>query len=83
MFVRDRVGDLVLFETHVQKLISLCGSGDNRLTRMDELLSRFTLDASTHFLLGKSVDSLEQEGLDFMKAFNDVQQVQGLKIRAG
>ena len=83
MFVRERVGDLDLFETHVQKMISLVGPGDGRMVRIDELLFRFSLDAVTDYLLGNSVGSLEDHTSDFAAAFNEVQRVQALKSRAG
>jgi hypothetical protein len=83
MFVRERVGDLDLFETHVQKIISLVGPGDGRMVRIDELLFRFSLDAATDYLLGSSVGSLEDHTSDFAAAFNEVQRVQALKSRAG
>jgi cytochrome P450 len=83
MFVRERVGDLDLFERHVQKMISLVGPGDGRMVRIDELLFRFSLDAATDYLLGDSVGSLEAQTSDFAAAFNEVQRVQALKSRAG
>ena len=83
MFVRERVGDLHLFETHVQKMISLVGPGDGRMVRIDELIFRFSLDAATDYLLGNSVGSLEDKASDFAAAFNEVQRVLALKSRAG
>ena len=83
MFVRERVGDLDLFETHVQKMISRIGPGDCRMVRIDELLFRFSLDAATDYLLGNSVGSLEDHISDFAAAFNEVQRVLALKSRAG
>jgi cytochrome P450 len=83
MFVRERVGDLDLFEAHVQKMISLVGPGDGRMVRVDELLFRFSLDAATDYLLGNSVGSLEDHTSEFAAAFNEVQRVQALKSRAG
>jgi cytochrome P450 len=83
MFVRERVGDLDLFEKHVQKMISLVGPGDGRMVRIDELLFRFSLDAATDYLLGDSVGSLEAQTSDFAAAFNEVQRVQALRSRAG
>lgn len=83
MFVREKVGDLDLFERHVQKMISLVGPGDGRMVRIDDLLFRFTLDAATDYLLGNSVGSLDDHLSDFAAAFNEVQRVQALKSRAG
>ena len=83
IFTRDRVGDLDIIEEHVQRLIVHLGSGDGRLVRMDRLLSRFTLDAATHFLFGRSVRSLDTEVNVFGDAFDEVQRVQSTNIRAG
>lgn len=83
MFVRERVGDLDLFEEHVQKLISHLGPGDGRMIRMDKLLSRFALDAATHFLFGQSTNSIDVESHEFAAAFDEVQRVQSILARAG
>ena len=83
IFTRDRVGDLDVIEKHVQKLMRLLGPGDGRVVRFDRLLSRFTLDASTDFLFGRSVDTLGNEDNMFGDAFDEVQRVQATNIRAG
>lgn len=83
MFVRERVGDLELFERHVQEMISLVGPGDGRMVRIDELLFCFSLDTATDYLLGDSVGSLKDQTSDFAAAFNEVQRVQALITRAG
>lgn len=80
-FVKDRVSDLHIFEEHVQILIQKMGS--NQEVDMMDLLFRYTLDASTHFLLGKSVDSLRHDQTAFADAFSTVQKVQGLIARLG
>lgn len=82
MFVRERVGDLDIFEEHVQKLIAHLGPGDGQMIRMDKLLSRFTLDAATHFLLGQSTNSIDEETHHFALVFDEVQRMQGLIARA-
>ena len=83
IFTRDRVGDLDIVEDHVQRLISHLGPGDGRMVRLDKLLSRFSLDASTHFLFGRSVRSLDTEVNVFGDAFDEVQRVQSTNVRAG
>lgn len=50
---------------------------------VSDLLFRYTLDAATHFLLGRSVGSLELPEQDFAAAFAEVQRVQSLISRAG
>lgn len=70
-FIKDRVSDLDCFETHVQNLFraieaggppgspELAGVklGDGKAVDISNLFFRLALDASTEFLLGKSVDS--------------------------
>jgi cytochrome P450 len=82
IFTRDRVGDLDIIEEHVKKLIASVGE-DGRKVRFDRLLSRFSLDTSTHFLFGRSVGSLDEETSSFGNAFDEVQRVQSLNVRAG
>ena len=82
MFIRERVGDLEIFERHVQKLIRLLGHGDGTEVDLSNLFFRYTLDAVTDFLLGKSVDSLDSQG-GFADAFNEVQHIQSIIARAG
>lgn len=83
-FVRDRVSDLQTFEKHVQQLLPLlAGPADGATVRVDDLFYRFTLDAVTDFLLGKSVDSLANGQTEFATAFSEVQRVQATIARAG
>ena len=57
-FIKDRVSDLDTFETHIGILLRKMG-GDGREVDLKDLFFRYTLDAATDFLLGKSVGSLE------------------------
>lgn len=83
-FIKDRVSDLHTFENHVQHLLPLLkGSHDGSIVRADDLFFRFTLDAATDFLLGKSVDSLLTGQSEFAEAFAIVQNTQGTIARAG
>ncbi len=50
---------------------------------VSDLFFRYTLDAATHFLLGRSVGSLEQAEQEFAEAFAEVQRVQNIITRAG
>lgn len=83
MFIREKVADLDLVETHVQKLMSFFGPGDGRPIMLNKLLFRFSLDAATHFLFGRSVESLDNEQSAFAMAFDEVQRVQALEGRLG
>ena len=83
-FIKDRVSDLHTFESHVQVLLPmLAGSRNGETVRIDDLFYRFTLDAATDFLLGKSVDSLQNSQTEFADAFTEVQRVQAIIARAG
>ena len=74
-FVKSRVSDLELFETHVQQLIGMLG-GQGQEVGVDALFYRFTLDTAMDILLGHSVDSLENPQNEFAEAFGEVQRVQ-------
>jgi len=50
---------------------------------MLDMFFRYTLDAATHFLLGKSIDSLEHPQTAFADAFFNIQRVQSLIARVG
>jgi len=50
---------------------------------ISDLLFRYTLDAATHFLLGRSVGSLELPEQPFAAAFSVVQHTQSIISRAG
>jgi cytochrome P450 len=96
-FIKDRVSDLEVFEEHVQILmkavanggvegtpgIATDGVGRGREVDVSDLFFRYTLDAATHFLLGRSVGSLEVPRQDFAIAFGEVQRVQNIIARAG
>ncbi len=56
-FVKSRVSDLELFETHVQQLMGMMG-GQGQEVDIDALLYRFTLDTAMDILLGHNLDSL-------------------------
>jgi cytochrome P450 len=83
MFIREKVADLDQVEEHVQKLMTFLGPGDGRNIRLDKLFFRFSLDASTHFLYGESVNSLDNPNSEFATAFDEVQRVQVLEGRLG
>jgi len=76
-FANDRVSDLEVVEKHTQRVLSIIsGKGRNEAIDIEELISRFTIDAGSEFLFGKSLDSLSNEvqGFDaFTEAFNNMQ----------
>lgn len=83
-FIKDRVSDLAVFETHLQDLLPLLGgTRPGQTVDAMELFFKFTLDASTAFLLGHSVNSLRSTHDRFADAFAEVQRVQSIISRAG
>lgn len=96
-FVKDRVSDLHIHETHVQYLLNNIANGgvhgspgvanDNiaqgRVLDVSDQFFRYTLDSATQFLLGSSVDSLHIQEQEFAVAFAEVQRVQNLIARSG
>ena len=71
-FVKDRVTDLDSLEKHVQKLMSHI-NGQGQEVDIAEMFFRLTLDSSTDYLLGKSVNSLDDPQTEFASAFAEVQ----------
>jgi cytochrome P450 len=59
MFVKDRVQDLDIFDKWTTTLISKIPASGQTVDMMD-LFYRMTLDVTTDFLLGESVDSLNK-----------------------
>lgn len=89
-FIKDRVSDLETFEEHVQILLNkMTEAGRNsngsqgKEFDVSDMFFRYTLDAATHFLLGRSVGSLEVPEQDFAEAFGEVQRLQSLISRTG
>jgi len=85
-FIKDRVSDLQVFETHTQALmreITKGGGGKGGEIDVSDLFFRYTLDAATHFLLGKSVDSISTPKQAFATAFAEVQHIQNIIARTG
>jgi cytochrome P450 len=89
-FIKDRVSDLHVFEEHVQVLMDhMTKAGrhwDGRQGKefdLSDLFFRYTLDAATHFLLGRSAGSLEDPEQKFAETFAEVQRIQNFLARAG
>lgn len=83
-FVKDRVSDLQTFERHVGPLLSLMNNaGPSGSVDVKDLFFRYTLDAATDFLLGRSVDSLLNSQVEFAEAFAEIQRLQNNIARAG
>ena len=96
-FFTERVSDLQVFERHSQLLMQhIARCGGNAVTGqtmtekrigaavdINDLFLRYTLDTSTDFLLGNSVNSIANPRQEFAQAFAEVQRIQTLIARAG
>lgn len=83
-FIKDRVSDLHIFEKHVNVLLPLLSDRRPGVSvDLVDIFCRYTLDAATDFLLGRSVQSLQNPTVVFADAFAQVQATQGLIARTG
>ncbi|KAJ7510439.1 cytochrome P450, partial [Mycena galericulata] len=59
-FARDRVRHFEIFDRHAEKTVALIKNrmSHRRAVDIQDLISRFTMDAATEFLFGTCVDSL-------------------------
>jgi cytochrome P450 len=80
-FIKDRISDLNTFEKHVSVLISKLGNGET--VDCLSLFYAYTLDTATDFLLGKTVNNLQNPETSFSKAFAEVQRIQNIIARLG
>ena len=75
MFVKNRVSDLDIFERWIQTMLKQFPASGQTFDIQD-LFYRLTIDVITDFLLGGSVNSLENPRAEFVQAFTDVQRFQ-------
>jgi cytochrome P450 len=80
-FIKDRLSNIEVFEEHVQILLSMIGHKQEVDTL--DLMFRYTLDIATHFLLGHSVNSLQNPESTFAEAFSNAQRVQVIVQKLG
>lgn len=98
LFVTERVSDLHIFERKVQLLMNVIAQEDlkncskkpekperdiQNMVDMNDLFLRYTLDTATEFLLGESVNSLENPQQEFSQALAEVARVQSLITKSG
>jgi cytochrome P450 len=75
MFIKNRVSDLDIFERWTTAMMDrLPASGQT--VDMQDFFYRLTIDVTTEFLLGESVNSISNPRSEFVQAFADVQRMQ-------
>ena len=87
-FANDRTSDLGLFDKYISKALGhLSNLKPNQPIDFEDLAARFTIDATSEFLFGQTLDTLSYrvDGFDsFMDAFVKIQQVSiGRSFRGG
>ncbi|CCF46208.1 cytochrome P450 [Colletotrichum higginsianum] len=75
MFIKDRVSDLAIFDKWTNIMIEKFPASGVTFD-ISDLFYRMTLDVTTDFLLGHSVNSLGNPKHHFAHAFNEVQSYQ-------
>lgn len=75
MFVKSRISDLHCFERGIVAMMEQFPEDGVPFNIMD-LLFRMTIDTTTDFLFGESIDSLATPENPFMEAFNELQRFQ-------
>lgn len=80
-FVRSQVGDIEMFEKHVQNVFQAIPK-DRSMVKLEDIFFSMTLDVATDFLLGESTRCLasgggNKEAEDFAWAFNYSQNALG------
>ncbi|GJC82563.1 cytochrome P450 52A4 [Colletotrichum liriopes] len=75
MFIKDRVSDLAIFDKWTSTMIEKFPASGVTFD-ISDLFYRMTLDVTTDFLLGHSVNSLGNPKHHFAHAFNEVQSYQ-------
>ena len=75
MFIKNRVSDLEIFERWTMVMMDQFPKSGETFDLLP-LFYRMTIDVITEFLLGESVNILENPRSKFVAAFTDVQRVQ-------
>lgn len=70
--MKDRISDLHTFERHINHMFSIMPL-DGSVMNITDLVFRFTLDTGTDFILGSSVNSIDNPKVEFSRAFAEVQ----------
>ncbi len=80
-FLREKVSNLDIFDTNVEKLINLIDP--SKVTDIMDLFFRFTLDSATEYLFGQSANSLDGNDRDFAANFSRIQEIMVHRLRSG
>jgi hypothetical protein len=75
MFIKNRVSDLEIFERWTSAMINQLPA-PGQTVDMQDFFYRLTIDVTTEFLLGESVNSIGNPRSEFVQAFADVQRMQ-------
>lgn len=84
-FTKEQVADLALIEVHVTHLLDLLPR-DGATVDLQPLFLRFTLDSATHFLFGRSTNTLadaKERDLEFARALKYSLDHMALLLAAG
>lgn len=77
IIAKTQIADLASFDVHVERFLQLVPQ-DGSTVDLQPLFDRLSLDSSTEFLFGESVNSLalntSPEALEFLAAWNNAQQ---------
>lgn len=85
-FARDLISDLKHTQRHVQQLFEAMPLGDDGWTQTTDLLPlilRFTLDVSTQYFVGESMESQSKDNSVLERAFKDANAGVQLRLKVG
>ncbi|EXJ79174.1 hypothetical protein A1O3_08675 [Capronia epimyces CBS 606.96] len=82
-FTRERLADLHLFEYHVERMIRFIKAHEGKPVPVLDLLHRFTLDTSMHYMLGTDENTVENPVNQFSHAWDTVFEIMDARARAG
>lgn len=82
-FVRMQYQNLEGYSEHVENLLAcLLSSNSSGIVDLQPLFFRFTLDATTAFMFGQSIGSLQSDVLDsFGSSFNEASLISSMRVR--
>ncbi|KAG5419204.1 ALK2 [Candida metapsilosis] len=72
-FAREQISHVKMLEPHMQVFFKHVRKNKGKLFDLQELFFRFTVDSSTEFLFGASVDSLKDASIGMSSESNEVE----------